>query len=110
MSTATMNNALVNEVTELEKIEKNLVERTVKLKQIAMGLFQNPQPPITIPITKNWGPGRAIPDNIRKMIGDDIQAKKLSGREIAAKYKVSLPSVYKIREELGIVKHRSMFG
>jgi hypothetical protein len=97
---------LNNELNELEMIEKTLLEKTGRLKSLIKGAL------IKEVRTENqvtWGPGRAIPQNIKDQIAVEIRNGK-SGREIAEMFKVSLPSVYKIRETMGIVKRRSMFG
>ena len=101
---ATLNSEVLNnELEQIEVIQRSLVEKVEHLKSIVKNASLDSQEVVT------WGPGRAIPVYIKNKIATEIKEGK-SGRQIAKTNRVSLPSVYKIRQSMGITKRGSMFG
>jgi hypothetical protein len=133
-----MNVKVSREIASIEKLEKKMVARTAKLRALIESSMQTPpryansprynlmNPVIKpedekkinaiqsgqnapTPFKKTWGPGKAVPNKIKDEVKDYLR-EGFTGKEIRTHLNISLPTIQKIKKEIGLVKERSLFG
>jgi len=99
---------VARELSSIEKLKAKLDIRTGNIRRL---LSSNKTVPVIkpAPFKKTWGRGRKVPESVRLEIMSYLK-EGLKGHEIQKHFGISLPTIWKIKDQLGMVKHRHVFG
>jgi hypothetical protein len=85
-----------------------ILKAKVETQEEALPVINQNNAPTLPKIPRTWGPGRKVPQSVRLEIASCLK-KGMRGHQIKKHFNVSLPTVWKIKDELGMVKHRGVF-
>jgi hypothetical protein len=105
----TLETKVARELSSIEKLKTKLDIRTGNIRRLLNTTKRNPAIETPAPFKKTWGQGRKVPQSVRLEIMSYLK-EGLKGHEIKRHFNVSLPTIWKIKDEIGLVKHRHVFG
>jgi hypothetical protein len=101
------------ELQSIDKLKAKLDKRTERIRSLLDKTLPNPviKPDAKIgsAFKATWGPGKKVPEAIRAEIITYLK-EGLTGKDIQRHFNVSLPTIWKIKDSIGLVKRRHVFG